>query len=307
MEGTQLRSRLEGVIAFPVTPFADDLSVDLAALGANLRTLLAGSGRPGTAVPPCAIVAAGGTGELYSLTPDEHVQIVRTVVDVAGDVPVIAGVGFNAALAVPMARAAERAGAAGILAFPPYYPNADEDGLLEYYRTIGGATPLGMLIYSRDWFHPHAALVEQLASIPTLIAWKDGQGDVRRLQAIMTAVGDRLRWIGGAGDDLVPAYYAAGIRAFTSSVWNVAPRLSQALHDRASRGDIDGLAAPMAEAIVPLYALRARRRGYEVSVMKALMTRLGLTGGRVRPPLTDVHPSHDPSLKTLAEAFSRYR
>jgi 5-dehydro-4-deoxyglucarate dehydratase len=307
MEGTQLRSRLEGVIAFPVTPFADDLSVDLAALGANVRTLLAGSGRPGTAVPPCTIVAAGGTGELYSLTPDEHVQIVRTVVDAAGDVPVIAGVGFNAALAVPMARAAERAGAAGILAFPPYYPNADEDGLLEYYRTIGGATPLGMLIYSRDWFHPHAALVERLASIPTLIGWKDGQGDVRRLQAIMTAVGDRLRWIGGAGDDLVPAYYAAGIRAFTSSVWNVAPRLSQALHDRASRGDIDGLAAPMAEAIVPLYALRARRRGYEVSVVKALMTRRGLTGGRVRPPLTDVDPSHDPSLKALAEAFSRYR
>jgi 5-dehydro-4-deoxyglucarate dehydratase len=305
MEGTQLRSRLEGVIAFPVTPFADDLSVDLAALGANVRTLLAGSERPGTA--PCAIVAAGGTGELYSLTPDEHVQIVRTVVDVAGDVPVIAGVGFNAALAVPMARAAEGAGAAGILAFPPYYPNADEDGLLEYYRTIGGATPLGMLIYSRDWFHPHAALVERLASIPTLIAWKDGQGDIRRLQTIMTAVGDQLRWIGGAGDDLVPAYYAAGIRAFTSSVWNVAPRLSQALHDRASRGDIDGLAAPMADAIVPLYALRARRRGYEVSVMKALMTRMGLTGGRARPPLTDVHPSHDPSLKALAEAFSRYR
>jgi 5-dehydro-4-deoxyglucarate dehydratase len=308
MELTMLRSRLEGVIAFPVTPFAGDLSVDLAALGANVRALLAVSERPGEPVaPPCAIVAAGGTGELYSLTPDEHLRVVRAVVDAAGGVPVIAGVGFNAALAAPMAYAAERAGAAGILAFPPYYPNADDEGVLEYYRAIGSATPLGLLIYSRDWFHPHAALVERLASIPTLIAWKDGQGDVRRLQAIMSALGDRLRWIGGAGDDLVPAYYAAGIRAFTSSVWNVAPRLSQVLHDRASRGDITALATPMADAIVPLYALRARRRGYEVSVMKALMTRLGLAGGRVRPPLTDVHPSEEGALKALAAAFSRYR
>ena len=52
----------------------------------------------------------------------------------------------------------------------------------------------------------------------------------------MHAVADRLRWIGGAGDDLVPAYYAAGIRAYTSSVSNLAPRLSLALHDRAAVG-----------------------------------------------------------------------
>ena len=57
--------------------------------------------------------------------------------------------------------------------------------------------------------------------IPTLIAWKDGQGDIRRYQQIRQRVGDRLHWIGGAGDDMVPAYYAMGIRAYTSSVANV--------------------------------------------------------------------------------------
>ena len=146
------------------------------------------------------------------------------------------------------------------------------------------------MVYSRDWFHPGPALVERLAGIPTLVAWKDGQGDIRRLQALMHAVGSRLTWVGGAGDDLVPAYYAAGIRAFTSSVWNVAPRLSQDLHERASRGDTPALAGPMSELIVPLYALRATRRGYEVTVMKALMDALGLRGGRVRPPLAEIAP-----------------
>ena len=287
------------MVAFPVTPFHGDLTLDVEGLRRNVGALLADA-------PPCAIVAAGGTGELYSLTPEEHLEVVRTVVEASGSVPVIAGVGFNPAMAVAMAAAAGRAGAAGILAFPPYYPNADESGLVEYYRALGGATPqLG--VYSRAWFHPGPALVERLAGISTLVAWKDGQGDIRRLQALMHAVGSRLTWVGGAGDDLVPAYYAAGIRAFTSSVWNVAPRLSRELHDRASRGDHAGLAGPMSELIVPLYALRARRRGYEVTVMKALMDALGLTGGRVRPPLAEIGPEETRRLASLAAGFSRYR
>jgi 5-dehydro-4-deoxyglucarate dehydratase len=294
VKGANHNTRLafEGVVAFPVTPFRGDLTLDVEGLRRNVRALL-------REAPPCAIVAAGGTGELYSLTPDEHLEVVRTVVEAAGGVPVIAGVGFNAAMAVPMAAAAERAGAAGILAFPPYYPNADESGLVEYYRAIGDASPQ-LVIYSRDWFHPGPALVERLAAIQTLAAWKDGQGDIRRLQALMDAVGSRLVWVGGAGDDLVPAYYAAGIRAFTSSVWNVAPRLSRDLHDRASHADTAGLADPMSRVIVPLYALRARRRGYEVTVMKALMDALDLTGGRVRPPLAELATEDATRLAALA-------
>ena len=68
-----------------------------------------------------------------------------------GRVPVIAGVGFGQRLAVDLARASAQAGADGILAFPPYYPQADDEGMLAYYRAIGEATPLGLLIYSRDW------------------------------------------------------------------------------------------------------------------------------------------------------------
>ena len=226
----ELRSKLRGPLAFPITPFDGHLAVDLDALRANVRALLQDK--------PAAIVAAGGTGELYSLAPAEHLAVIRAVVEEsAGAVPVIAGVGFNTAIGRQLAADAARAGADGILAFPPYYPQADDEGLLAYYRTIAAATPLGMLIYSRDWFHPGAALVERLAAIETLIAWKDGQGDIRRLQILMNRVGDRLHWIGGAGDDMVPAYYAAGLRAYTSSVSNVSPRLALALHDYASAGD----------------------------------------------------------------------
>jgi 5-dehydro-4-deoxyglucarate dehydratase len=218
-------------------------------------------------------------------------------------VPVIAGVGFNGPIAAGLARQAAAAGASGILAFPPYYPGAEDDGMLEYYRSIGSATGLGLIIYSRDWFHPSPGLVERLAGISSLIAWKDGQGDIRRLQILRAHVGDRLHWIGGAGDDLVPAYYGIGIRAFTSSVANVSPKVALQLHDTASRGDAAALQALMTTYVIPLYVLRAKRRGYEVSVMKSLMDLLGLAGGPVRPPLANLRPEEVETLRPSLPAW----
>jgi 5-dehydro-4-deoxyglucarate dehydratase len=294
----QLRSALSGVIGFPVTPFREDLSVDYPALRTNLRAMFR--------QPLAAVVAAGGTGELYSLSPPEHVKVVSTVVEEAdGRVPVIAGTGFNTALGVLLARQAAECGASGILAFPPYYPSPEDDGLVAYYSALGAATPLGLLIYSRDWFHPGAALVERLASIPTLIAWKDGQGDMRRLQIIRRQVGDRLHWIGGAGDDLVPAYYSLGIRAFTSSIANVSPEIALQLHVAASSGDTSTLARLMTDYVVPVYALRARRKGYEVTVMKELMSMLGLTGGFVRPPLVALRAEELQEVRALVPQWQK--
>lgn len=292
MKPEDLRQQLRGVISFPVTPFKPDLSLDLDGLRKNLRALLKH--------PIAAVVAAAGTGELYSLSPHEHLQVVRTTLEeVAGKVPVLAGVGFNPAIATDLARASASAGASGILAFPPYYPAADEEGLLAYYQSIGASTPLGLLIYSRDWFNPGPALVSKLAStIPTLIAWKDGQADMRRYQTIRAELGDRLHWIGGAGDDAVPGYYAIGVRTYTSSIANVAPRLSLKLHELAAAGYSAELTRLMNDLVIPLYALRGRRKGYEVSAMKAMMEMIGLAGGPVRPPLVDLRPDERRHLET---------
>jgi len=206
---------LHGVIAFPVTPFKADLSLDLEGLRRNLRSLLNHS--------ISAVVAPAGTGEFYSLSQAEHLAIVKAVVEEAGGrVPVLAGAGFNGPIAVDLVRQAAAVGVSAILAFPPYYPKLDEDSLVAYYQGIAQVTSLGMLIYTRDWFNPAPALVERLAQIPSLIGWKDGQADLRRFQAIRQRVGQRLHWIGGAGDDMVPGYYAMGIRAYTSSIANVA-------------------------------------------------------------------------------------
>src|SRR2546425_10651973 len=299
MQPIELRGKLSGVIAFPITPFKSDLSLDVEGLQDNLTKLLAH--------PICAVVAAGGTGEMYSLPPAEHLQVIQTTVEATqGRVPVTPGVGFNQQLATETARAAKDAGADGILAFPPYYPHADDEGMLAYYRAIADATRLGLFIYSRDWANFTPPMVERLSSIPNLIAWKDGQGDIRRYQAIINRVGDRLHWIGGAGDDLVPAYYSIGIRTYTSSIASVAPRLSLRLHELAANGCDDELTSLLKTSVIPLYAIRARRKGYEVSTMKALMDMAGLHGGPVRPPLVDIRDEEKEELHAILETWKPF-
>ena len=116
-------ANLHGVFGFPVNPFRKDLSLDLEALAKNVNEM--------ASHPFCALVAAGGTGELYSLSVDEVEQVVATTVKAtAGRMPIVAGTGFNATIGAEMARRAERAGAHCILALPPYYVAAPEEGLL---------------------------------------------------------------------------------------------------------------------------------------------------------------------------------
>ena len=299
----QLRARLGGVIAFPVTPFKKNLALDLPGLRKNLRKLVGQQ--------LCAIVAGAGTGELHSLSTEEHLAVVKaTLEEVNGRHPVLAGVGFSPQTAQDMTRACTAAGVDGILIFPPYYPgDANDEGFFNYYRNTAAATKRGVLIYSRDHANFSPAAVARLASIPNFIAYKDGQGDIRKFQQIIARVGDRLHWIGGAGDDCVPAYYSLGVRTYTSSIANVAPRLSRALHDLASErtaaADAE-LTKLMRELVTPLYAFRGRKKGYEVSVMKTMMDLTGQVGGQVRPPLNDLTPAEVKEWRGLIKAWRKW-
>src|SRR5438552_6998896 len=124
MTAADVRNRFKGVFGFPVTPLRKDLSLDLDALARNVADMVRH--------PFCALVAAGGTGELYSLTTDEIIEVVRVTVDAAaGRMPVVAGAGFNAAIGAETARGVEKAGADCLLILPPYYANAPETGLFD--------------------------------------------------------------------------------------------------------------------------------------------------------------------------------
>jgi 5-dehydro-4-deoxyglucarate dehydratase len=297
MTTADVRNRFRGVFGFPITPFRNDLSLDLDALARSVEDM--------SRHPFCALVAAGGTGELYSLTVSEIVDVIRVTVEAAaGRMPVVAGVGFNAAVGAEIARGAERAGAGCLLLLPPYYSNAPEDGLLDYYDAIARASGLPLMIYSRDWAVFSPQMVARLADrLPALAAWKDGQGDARKYQRIMSHVGDRLAWLGGIGDDCVPAYFAIGVQAYTSSISNIAPRLSLELAEAGLARDFVRLDQLMRRYVHPLYAIRDRMRGYEVAVMKSAMEILGMPAGPVRPPLTNCRPQDVEDIRKLMEVY----
>ena len=296
MNPTELCSKLNGVIGFPVTPFNPDHSLDLDGHRKNVSYMLE--------QPMCALVAAGGTGELYSLTSDEVQQVVESAIEeTAGRVPVIAGVGFAGGLAKHLAKQAADSGADGVLAFPPYYPNAEMDGLVDYYASIADASGLGVLVYSRDWAHYTPTQAERLAEIPNVVAWKDGSADIRRYQMIRERLGDKLHWVGGAGDDMVQGYYGIGVRAYTSSISAVAPKLSIQLHKLGAAQANDELNGLITTHVVPLYALRTKRKGYEVSAMKTMLNILGLSGGVVRPPLVEVTEAEQYELQSILDGW----
>ena len=272
--------------------------MDLDALGRNVDEMARS--------PFCALVAAGGTGEVYSLTPAEIEDVVRVTVEaVAGRMPVVAGTGFNGPLGAEIAKRAAKAGAECILVLPPYYTSAPFEGLIAYYQQIGAATSLPLMVYSRDWAVFTPAMVERMADrVPTLTFWKDGQGDVRKYQRIMQSLGDRLAWLGGLGDDCVPGYFAIGVQAYTSSISNIAPRLSLELGNAGLARDFARLDGLMEKYVHPLYALRERAKGYEVAVMKAAMEILGMPAGPVRPPLCNCSEKDLADLRQLMEVYA---
>ncbi len=149
----ELKSAFEGIVGFGVTPFRDDLSVDLEALRQNAAFL----------AEHCEVVVPlAGNGEIYALSPEEHKTIGRAVVEeVRGRKPVLVGVGFTMPIARDLAQAAEAYGADGVLVLPPYFTHANDDGLFEYYRSIAAATKLGVIL-----FQTHATNFQSFAAAP---------------------------------------------------------------------------------------------------------------------------------------------
>jgi 5-dehydro-4-deoxyglucarate dehydratase len=123
---------------------------------------------------------------------------------------------------------------------------------------------------------------------------------------IRQRLGDRLYWIGGAGDDMVPGYYAMGLRTYTSSIATVAPQLALALDKAGASGDAATLGRLMNDYVIPLYALRARKKGYEVTAMKVAMDMVGLVGGAVRPPLTAMKAEDVEELRAMIGRWTTF-
>jgi 5-dehydro-4-deoxyglucarate dehydratase len=281
---TDLRDVIRsGLLSFPVTPFDGNDEFDPRAFSAHLEWL--------SAFPVAGLIVAGGTGELFSLTPTEVFAVVRTAKAAQPNAPILAGCGYGTKLACEMARGIEEAGGDGILLLPHYLITAPQDGIEAHIRAVCNATRMGVIVYNRGQSRVTAETLARLAAeCPNLIGFKDGTGDIDTVRRITIENGDRLAYIGGmpTHELFAQAYRGAGVDTYSSAVFNFVPQTALAFHDAFAKGDDRACEAMLRDFYYPFAKIRDRKTGYAVSAIKAGVALRGFATGPVRPPLTDL-------------------
>ena len=144
MDPQHLKTSLgSGLLSFPVTPFGADGGFDRAVYEEHVGWL--------SSYPAATLFAAGGTGEFFSLKPSEIPEIVTAAKAASGDVPIVSGCGYGTEIAVDIARAAEKAGADGILLIPHYLIDAPQDGLYAHVKKVCDSIGIGVLTGLDRW------------------------------------------------------------------------------------------------------------------------------------------------------------
>jgi len=285
----------EGLLSFPVTHFTSGLAFDEGPYRGHIAWLLEHH--------PAGLFAAGGTGEFFSLTLGEFSAVVSAAVrETAGRVPVLAGCGYGTAMAKEFAKAAEDAGADGILLLPPYLVNSDAAGLVAHTEAVCAATNLGVIFYNRDNAIIDEVTLERLCNrCPNLIGFKDGYGDIELMTRIYARLGDRLTYIGGlpTAETFALTYLEMGVTTYSSAIFNFLPNFAQEFYSAVRRRDHQKVYADLREFVLPYITIRNRRKGYAVSIVKAGMTAIGRPAGPVRSPLTDLDQAEFSDLKKL--------
>lgn len=289
-----------GLLSFPVTHFDRDLNFDEAAFRDHVAWL---SGHPAA-----ALFVAGGTGEFFSLTPAETVRVVAAAKAEAGGTPIICGCGYGTRLAVEMARAAEAAGADGLLLLPPYLVAAGQEGLFRHVKAVCDAVGIGVIVYNRDNAVLQPATLSRLCdACPNLIGFKDGTGDGAMVRQITAGLRGRLVYIGGTptAELTAEAFLACGVSTYSSAIFNFVPDYALRFYDALRAGRQAEVARMLNEFFYPYIAIRDRGRGYAVSIIKAGLRAVGRDPGPVRPPLTDLTDEEQGRLADLVAAITR--
>jgi 5-dehydro-4-deoxyglucarate dehydratase len=284
-----------GLLSFPVTHFNDDFSFDEDSYRAHLEWLLT--------YKPAGLFAAGGTGEFFSLTPEEFSAVVAAAVQQTNHrVPVVAGCGYGTAMAKQFAQAAEAAGADGLLLLPPYLLNADAAGIEAHVEAVCASTKLGMIFYNRDNAILNEGSLERLcARCPNLVGFKDGYGDIELMTRIYARMGDRLTYIGGlpTAETFALPYLEMGVTTYSSAIFNFLPEFAQSFYAAVRRRDHEEVLKQLRDFVLPYIDIRNRHKGYAVSIVKAGMRVVGRPAGPVRTPLTDLDASEMDALTKL--------
>lgn len=285
-----------GSIVAIVTPMRADGAVDFDALD-RLVDFHVDNGTDG-------IVAVGTTGESATLDVQEHIDVVRRVIErSAKRLPVIAGTGANStAEAIHLTRLAKEAGADACLLVTPYYNKPTQEGLYRHYRAVAEAVDIPLILYNvpgRTACDMKPATVARLTEIRNIVGLKEASGSLERNRELRDLVGNKLCLLSG-DDDIAVESTLNGFRGVISVTANVVPRQVRAAIAAALEGDAER-ARRLNETLVPLH--RALFLESNPIPVKWALARLGLISDGIRLPLTPLAKQfHAPVLEAIQAA-----
>jgi len=262
-----------------VTPFTADGALDLDGAQA-LAAYLVDAGND-------ALVLNGTTGESPTTTDEEKAALVKAVRGAVGDrALVIAGVGTNDTRhSVEQARAAEQAGANGLLAVTPYYSRPPREGVYRHFTAIADAAELPLMLYDipvRTSTPIDTDTLVRLAEHERIVAVKDAKGDLGASSWVMA----RTDLAYYCGDDMLnlPLLSIGAVGAVSVASHLVSADI-RALFDAYAAGEV-AKARDIHRSLLPVYTGLFRTQG--VITTKAALNRLGRPAGPVRLPLVDL-------------------
>jgi 4-hydroxy-tetrahydrodipicolinate synthase len=204
-----------------------------------------------------ALVPCGTTGEVATLTADEHRHVIAATVEVAkGRVPVIAGTGtYSTEASIERTRAAADLGADAALVVVPYYNKPSQAGLAAHFTAIADASPIPIIVYnvpSRTVADISVETLARVAAHPKIVGVKDASGSLARASAQRLACGEDFVQLSG-NDDTALGFNAMGGVGCISVTANVAPRLCSDFQ-KATRDKRWDEALALQDKLYPLHA-----------------------------------------------------
>ncbi len=248
-----------------------------------------------------AIIAVGTTGESATLDFEEHITVVRKVVEWDKDrVPVIAGTGANSTTeALHLTQRSMAAGADACLLVTPYYNKPTQEGLYRHYKLIADTVPIPQILYNvpgRTACDLKPETVERLADVPNIVGIKEAS-TLERIQELVRRCGDRLDIYSG-DDGIAAEAILSGAKGVISVTANVAPRLMHEMSMAALAGD-----RAKAEAIHQQLTVLHQALFVESNPIpgKWAVGQLGLIPSGIRLPLTPLSESFHPAVRAAMQ------
>ena len=287
----------EGAGVALVTPFKANGDVNYDKLEEILEEQIAG----GTD----AIVICGTTGEASTMSPEEHLSVIKYGCEVVkGRIPVVAGTGSNCTReAVYMSQKAEEAGADGVLLVTPYYNKATQNGLIAHFTTIAEAIKIPALLYhipgrTGVTMKPET-IVSLCKNVPNIVGVKEASGNFSSIATMMNMADGCIDVYSGNDDQIVPLLSMGG-KGVISVLSNVAPKQTHDICQKFFDGDVKGSLQMQLDAIPLISALFSEVNPIPV---KAAMNMMGKEVGPLRLPLTEMEDAHKEVLKQAMKSY----